>query len=62
MTDQLSAFHEAGHAVTAQYFGLGMTHVSIRRAENSLGRCTIQNGHTVSDFEAAIRDDRRPCQ
>jgi hypothetical protein len=54
MSEFAPSYHEAGHAVAAQYFGLGMTHVSIRWAEDSLGRCSIQNGHTVDDFTAAV--------
>jgi hypothetical protein len=54
MSEFAPSYHEAGHCVAAQYFGLGMTHVSIRAAEDSLGRCTIQNGHTVDDFTAAV--------
>ena len=54
MSDFAPSYHEAGHAVAAQYFGLGMTHVSIRTAEDSLGRCTIQEGNRVDDFTAAV--------
>jgi hypothetical protein len=54
MSEFAPSYHEAGHAVAAQYFGLGMTHVSIRAAEDSLGRCSIQNGHTVDDLTAAV--------
>ncbi len=33
-----TAFHEAGHAVVARYFGVKVSQLSIRRRANSLGR------------------------
>jgi hypothetical protein len=48
------SWHESGHALATTYFGLSMQHVSIRATKNSLGRCTIQNGHTVDDLTAAV--------
>jgi hypothetical protein len=56
MSDDFApSYHEAGHALAAYHFGLSMTHVSIReRPGESLGRCTIQDGHTVDDFTGAI--------
>jgi hypothetical protein len=55
MSDDFApSFHESGHAVAAREFGLDMIHVSIRRTEDSLGRCSIQNSHTVDNFTGAI--------
>lgn len=55
MSDDFApSYHEAGHAAAANSHGLGMIHVSIRRTEESLGRCTIQGGNAVDDHKAAI--------
>ena len=55
MSDDFApSYHEAGHAVAANSHGLGMTHVSIRRTEESLGRCSIQGGNAVDDHRAAV--------
>ncbi len=37
---QRAAFHEAGHAVVARYFGIKVIQLSIRRRDSSLGRVT----------------------
>ena len=55
MSDDFApSFHEAGHAVAANTHSLEMIHVSIRRTEESLGRCSIQGGNAVDDHKAAV--------
>jgi uncharacterized protein (TIGR02996 family) len=61
---QLTACHEAGHAVAAVAFGIGIKYVSVVDDRDTLGRIVLDQGcpHLRPGFDPRVPEDRRVAE